>query len=27
SQALIGYLQEALQNFNISVGEREHSKQ
>ncbi|CAF4195506.1 unnamed protein product, partial [Rotaria magnacalcarata] len=27
SQALIGYLEEAMQDFKISVGEREHSKQ
>ncbi|CAF5025507.1 unnamed protein product, partial [Rotaria socialis] len=26
-QALIGYLEEAMQDFKISVGEREHSKQ
>ncbi|CAF4512893.1 unnamed protein product, partial [Rotaria sp. Silwood2] len=26
SQALIGYLQEAMYNFNVSVLEREHSK-
>ncbi|CAM4919042.1 unnamed protein product [Rotaria socialis] len=27
SQALIGYLEEAMRDFKISVGEREHSKQ